>query len=225
MWFSLTIASFALYAIIARCANISNEASMSTLRERRRIDTKNKIRRAAIELAYDSGLDNITAEMISEKAGVGRRTFFNYFPYKEAALRPAKVTFPDVDMEKFVAGRGALMSDLAILLEPSFAGVDRDRDIIQKSFEISCAAPKVQVLVNSFFQDLEEQLATAFARRNAVSEPSLDMIHLGALVGATLRVAVGAGIRGDVRSIFDLVIERLMAIEDIVQRTDGRDDR
>ncbi len=55
-------------------------------RERKKRATRQAIRRAALELALDRGVENLTIEEISETADVAPRTFFNYFSCKEDAL-------------------------------------------------------------------------------------------------------------------------------------------
>lgn len=55
-------------------------------REQNRIDTRQAIADAAFDLARSAGPGAFTADQIAERAGVSRRTFFNYFHSAEDAL-------------------------------------------------------------------------------------------------------------------------------------------
>lgn len=63
--------------------------------------TRNRIFIAAIELVAEHGLANVTVEQITERADVGKGTFFNYFPNKEAVL----TYFGAVQVERLKAAR------------------------------------------------------------------------------------------------------------------------
>ena len=55
-------------------------------RERRRVETQERIFAAAIQLLSERDFDTVTVEMITEAADVGKGTFFNYFSNKEAVV-------------------------------------------------------------------------------------------------------------------------------------------
>src|ERR1700744_6588046 len=57
-----------------------------SLRERKELATRRLLRRAALDLVAQRGLTNVIVEDIAEAAEVSPRTFFNYFPNKEAVL-------------------------------------------------------------------------------------------------------------------------------------------
>ena len=55
-------------------------------RERHRMETRDRLYRAALKLFADRGFLETTVEDITESADVGKGTFFNYFPTKEHIL-------------------------------------------------------------------------------------------------------------------------------------------
>jgi AcrR family transcriptional regulator len=57
-----------------------------TRRERKKEETRRRIFEAAISLFREHGFETTTVDEITEKSDVGRGTFFNYFPKKEAVL-------------------------------------------------------------------------------------------------------------------------------------------
>src|SRR5262245_64989587 len=56
------------------------------LRERKKIKTRQAIRRAAFRLIEENGYAATTVEQIADAAEVSPSTFFRYFPAKEAVL-------------------------------------------------------------------------------------------------------------------------------------------
>ena len=57
-----------------------------SLRVRKREETRRALVGAAYALVRDAGYAGLTAEGVADRARVSRRTFFNYYPTKAAAL-------------------------------------------------------------------------------------------------------------------------------------------
>lgn len=65
---------------------VSTPDAEKSLRERKKINTRLAIRRAAFELFTKRGYADTTVEQIAEAADVSPRTFYRYFGVKEAVL-------------------------------------------------------------------------------------------------------------------------------------------
>jgi TetR/AcrR family transcriptional regulator, cholesterol catabolism regulator len=62
------------------------ETGTASRRERKRLETQQRLIHAAIALISEKGLFDVKVEEITERADVGKGTFFNYFPSKEHLL-------------------------------------------------------------------------------------------------------------------------------------------
>ena len=65
------------------------------LRDRKRIETRERLERCAVTLVMRDGIEHATVDAISDLADVSPRTFFNYFDSKEDAilgLRDVEIT-------------------------------------------------------------------------------------------------------------------------------------
>ena len=98
-----------------------------SLRERKKLATRRLLRRAALELVGERGLANVTVEDIAEAADVSPRTFFNYFPSKEAVLFGGE---PD---------RAAALRDRVARLAPGAPAVEVLRTVMAQDAEAGAA--------------------------------------------------------------------------------------
>lgn len=186
---------------------------MQTLRERRREQTTESIRRAVIELAYEHGLDAVTTEMISNLAGISPRTFFNYFPYKEAALIPPPLSLSDDSVASFIAGEGELLDDMADLLSPVFENIRGEKDLICKSHEIATLNPKLLALRNSAFDQFDTEIATLIKIRLGNPEADEKALHMAALIAASIRVGFRCWIDDPNRTAIESISEKIRDIK------------
>ena len=102
------------------------------LRERRRLQTELEIQRATLSLAQEQGFDNVTTEAIADRAGISPRTFFNYYPNKEAAAVGRPPGFPEHAKAVFQAGQGPIRDDLRNLLVAHLDQLAERLDIVQR---------------------------------------------------------------------------------------------
>jgi AcrR family transcriptional regulator len=62
------------------------QSSESGLRERKRVETRDRLQTAAVTLVDQRGMEHATLDAICKEADVSTRTFFNYFDSKEDAI-------------------------------------------------------------------------------------------------------------------------------------------
>jgi AcrR family transcriptional regulator len=174
-------------------------------RARKKQQTRNLIARAAIRLFAKHGYQRTTIAQIAAEADVAAKTFFNYFPTKEAVLfadaeqiqemvtakiaehlpgeRPAQVLIgiSDWAIEEYPAQ--------AILTEPGLAEVYQ---------QIVSTVPTVQAM--ALRTSLELQRAIARTLHRAFPD-DLDLVTAAAAVGAITGAvqAVGYAIDDDMR--------------------------
>ncbi|MBM7367001.1 TetR/AcrR family transcriptional regulator [Gordonia hydrophobica] len=90
------------------------------LRERQRLQTLRTLRAAAVDLVREQGLTETTIAEIADRAGVSRRTFFNYYACKEdAVLGAGAPTVPAGPLDEFLqtpTGPERLDRAIALLL-------------------------------------------------------------------------------------------------------------
>jgi AcrR family transcriptional regulator len=118
-------------------------------RERRRLETRERIYRAALQIFAERGYLETTVEDITESADVGKGTFFNYFPTKEHVLATygeQRVAAIEVALKK---ARSANHSVLAVLKElaTDLAGQSsQSPDLLRSIFaaHLSCAPVRAE---------------------------------------------------------------------------------
>lgn len=138
------------------------------LRERKRRATSRSIQFAVLELAADRGLDQVTVDEVSRVANISPRTFFNYFPSKEAAmvgedplaLQPHLIDeFVEADPEvDLIDGLHELIQHLALMR----AG---DRQLHQLRRTVLRDYPELFMIKVAGMHSFEVQLAEGVERR------------------------------------------------------------
>ena len=63
-----------------------------SLRSRKKAQSRHAIERAILELVIERGYENVIVEDVCQRAEVSKKTFFNYFSSKDAAIRGGNVT-------------------------------------------------------------------------------------------------------------------------------------
>jgi len=159
-------------------------------RERKKLATRRALIAAAQDLVGEHGLDGATVEDICERAGVARRTFFNYFDTKEdAALGWSEDVLDHDAADRFAAGgpTGILLDDLETLVATILAAHEFHHDKAHHKAELVRGEPRLLARQLWRFEQAMNSTAELFRRRG---ELALDELRLDGEVGAFLVVSL-----------------------------------
>jgi AcrR family transcriptional regulator len=167
---------------------------MPGLRERHMDRTRAAIVDAALALFSEQGFTETTVDAIAERADVGRRTFFRYFPAKESVL------FHDIDNQiqatlDSLTGRPADEPPFTALIAVLRESAGRfSADLEKRQLLAKVAHECDNLLVHHravVMRRLEDMITAEIARRAGVPD---DDLATGAAVAAIL-AAYGSAVR------------------------------
>lgn len=139
-----------------------------------------EIRSATLQLSRRHGFSNVTTEMIASAAGVSPRTFFNYFPTKEAAVLPLRSAPPADMLAAFIAAGPdhprVVLSELTDLLLADLAANELAQEDLEM-FRLAEHNPSVLAAVLEHLERFTRGLADAVAKR-LDADPGAEMPEL-----------------------------------------------
>jgi AcrR family transcriptional regulator len=137
------------------------------LRERKRLATFRAIQVAAVSLATEQGVDRVTVDEISRIADISPRTFFNYFPTKEAALAGDGPQMPDAEaIDAFVAaGSEPILRSIAALLAKASALAAEDHELLAARRSLLKQHPHLFAMRMGTMRHFENDLQAIIERR------------------------------------------------------------
>ncbi|WP_052465948.1 TetR family transcriptional regulator [Mobilicoccus massiliensis] len=141
------------------------------LRARKKKLTRRAIHQAALTLVSSRGLDHVTTDEIAAAADVSARTFFNYFPTKEAAVLGLPPDLDDLLARSLLARPDSedLFTALTAVTRALFLKIEQDplrdlrRSVVKRDSQLAVA----MVGAN---RDLEDALVRAAITRHGESE-------------------------------------------------------
>ena len=165
----------------------------SDRRERKRLCTIAAIRKAALELVAERGLEQVSVAMIAERADIGYRTFFNHFSSKEEALiGPDPVVIARV-VDAFER-RPSTESPLEALLAAFVDGLgdfEAKRADVCLRLSVMDNNPELRRGWHAQYDEIERQLAQAVARRTGTNaDTDLYPNLLAATATSALRICM-----------------------------------
>lgn len=135
------------------------------LRERRRRQTARDIQQAALLLALRGGYDAVTADAIAAEAGISPRTFFNYYPNKQAAMLGVPPCLEPERLGWFAQSRQPLMADLVLVMATMIEEDRLDRKLMRSIRQLIEAEPQLQPLFRGKLDRVAEDLTGLLSQR------------------------------------------------------------
>lgn len=148
--------------------------------------TTRDLTRAAYELLRDEGFEAVTADAVAARAGVSRRTFFNYFPRVELVLRASITSTLAGLVDGFLErpeGESLHDSLFAVLAEP-FPDAVLEQTIVMFGQARTSAAVRAHIL-----EAQDEQVTTIVVALQKRLGDDTDPLRLEVLA----RAVIGTG--------------------------------
>lgn len=168
----------------------------TSLRERKKLATRRSLRRHALDLVAQRGFMHVTVEDIAEAAEVSPRTFFNYFPSKEAALfgaDPERITALREGVLHQAPGESALGALRQVLVAEARKVTSELGDLgepqeMLRRMKVVRADPHLRAAQSAHMANVESALAEALAERLG-KDPARDPYPalLASIAGAVIR--------------------------------------
>lgn len=152
------------------------------LRERKRVATRLSIERAALDLSLDKGYENVTVDEIADAADVSPRTFFNYFPSKEAAVIGHAPEGPEPEkIEAFLAAppEQSILDGIRSLLA-DFIDAKSDEDtrathaLQEQRMRVMLRHPHLFRQRMETMEELTNQMIELVSKRLVVLDPAIE---------------------------------------------------
>lgn len=161
-----------------------------SLRERKKLKTRETIRREAFRLFDENGYANTTVEQIADAADVSPSTFFRYFPSKESVLLADDM---DPVMMEALARQPADLSPVAAVrkaAEETFATMSDDQWEDERTRQrLIFSIPEIKAAHYDEYYRTIRMLAAALSHRLGRDSNDFEVrVFAGALTGAIMSV-------------------------------------
>ena len=192
------------------------------LRERKRAATRATITAVARSLTAERGLSGYTVEEVCERAGISRRTFFNYFPAKEdAILGHVDDDFPEEVVARFMAGgadsppgeiSASLLTDLVRLSLDLSERMSASEEETRQLIGVIKKEPQLMLRIIGATEEREAEFARLLAAREGVA-PDHPVVRMAVVLLGNVARKTSADYfsEGNTRPYKDMLLENIAA--------------
>jgi AcrR family transcriptional regulator len=191
-----------------------HRAGMS-LRERKKLRTRNAIRRATYRLIAQEGYEATTVEQIAEAAEVSPSTVFRYFPVKEDIVLTDEY---DPVMADILRGRPAdepVLESLRFVIVEGLRSMLRDQpEEVYARTRLMVDVPSIRARMSESMSATTQILTQVLAERTGRDPARLELrLFVTAVIGTLREVTIYWGERDFQDDVFALV-DRGLAVLD-----------
>lgn len=183
--------------------------SAISTRAARRFETSERISHCARVLADEHGLDGFTMDDLASAAEVSRRTLFNYFTGKDAAVRGDRPPL-DGDLLAIFSGggpTGELLDDLIAMVDAILDEADIDRSELALLRRVMHDNPRLITQAMADFESYVEQIREAVQEREGAAYDETRARVLFRVFGALFELALDHYLEHPDRELVDLFNE------------------
>jgi AcrR family transcriptional regulator len=185
-----------------------------SLRERKKIKTREAIRAATYALIKEQGYDATTIEQIADRAEVSPSTVFRYFPTKEDIVLTDEY---DPLMAEELRNRPAdepwMESVRHVMRMALDASAEEDPEVIRMRTHLVVQVPAVRSRMYESMSQTGRLLRAAIAERSGLAPDSLEVrVYAMSIIGGLMEVNLYWGehdCEGDLRDLVNRALEVL----------------
>ena len=149
---------------------------ISNLRDRRRKQTAKEIQLATLRLCLEFGYAAVTTDSIAAAAGISPRTFFNYYPNKQAAVLGPPPTLDCCAADWIVSSNAPLIADLTRLLGHMLQVKEMDRRSVRMIEQIWDSTPELMAMFRNSMDNIALTIAELLQRRFGPEQEAVAML-------------------------------------------------
>jgi AcrR family transcriptional regulator len=192
-----------------------------SLRERKKLKTKEAIQREALRLFEAQGYSETTIEQIAAAAEISPSTFFNYFPTKEDVVLFDRYDPMIFSMMSSIPASQPVSSVVYGLLDGLAVVMERDRDVILARSKLSLAVPELRARFWEEIEKARDLIASALASRMGRDASDFELRVLAMVFLTATFEAILEWIRQDGRADVIKLVRQALELAQIGLRLDA----